>query len=412
MSDRSILNPVNDLAGSAAETGQGAILLVEDDPPLRSTTAYNLAVLASKSRGFGSGADLSHRGQGERMSFLDARGSRRSLLGSALAVAVALTISFGGVVAQDATPIPYTPSDGASDLSGTVVADGSSTVAPITEAVAEEFASVAPDVQVEVSISGTGGGFERFCNGETDIQDASRPIKDEEAANCAANGVDYYVFEVAYDGIAVVVNPENDFVSCLTVDQLHMMWRAEDPATNWNQIDPSFPDRPISLYGPGTSSGTFDYFTGEINGDEGSSTTDYLPSEDDNQLVEGVAGDENALGYFGLAYYEQNPDRLKLVGIDNGNGCVEPTPDTVRDLSYEPLSRPLYVYVNAASLERPEVQEFMTFYLASAVDLAADVGYVDSPIDVYLSDQVKLHDAINGTGTPDSAAASEATPAG
>jgi phosphate transport system substrate-binding protein len=345
------------------------------------------------------------------MAFLDVRGTRRSLLGSAVAVAAALTISLSGAVAQDATPLPYTPSDGAADLSGTVVADGSSTVGPITEAVAEEFASVASNVQVEVSISGTGGGFERFCNGETDIQDASRPIKDEEAAKCAANGIDYYVFEVAYDGIAIVVNPANDFVSCLTVDQLKLMWQPENPATNWNQIDPSFPDQPITLYGPGTSSGTFDYFTEQIVGEQGSSTTNYLPSEDDNQLVEGVAGDENALGYFGLAYYEQNMDRLKLVGVDNGNGCIEPSTDTVRDLTYEPLSRPLYVYVNATSLERPEVQEFMKFYLASAVALVADVGYVDSPTEVYVSDQAKLAAAIDSTGTPDSAASAEATPA-
>lgn len=346
------------------------------------------------------------------MSYLDLRGTRRSLLGPAVAVVLALTISLGGAVAQNATPLPYTPSDGASELSGTVVADGSSTVGPITEAVAEEFASIASDVQVEVSISGTGGGFERFCNGETDIQDASRAIKDEEAAKCAANGVEYYVFEVAYDGIAIVVNPDNDFVSCLTVDQLAQMWRADDPATNWNQIDPSFPDQSISLYGPGTSSGTFDYFTGEIVGEEGLSNTNYLPSEDDNQLVEGIAGDKDALGYFGLAYYEQNQDRLKLVAIDNGNGCVEPTTETVRDLSYEPLSRPLYVYVNAASLERPEVQEFMTFYLASAVELVADVGYVDSPTDIYISDQAKLQAAIDGAGTPDSSTAPEGTPAG
>jgi phosphate transport system substrate-binding protein len=338
------------------------------------------------------------------MSFLDVSGNRRSLLGTAAAIAAALTISLGGAVAQDATPLPYTPSDNVSELSGTVVADGSSTVGPITEAVAEEFASVASDVQVEVSISGTGGGFERFCNGETDIQDASRPIKDEEAAACAENGVDFYVFEVAYDGIAIVVNPENDFVSCLTVDQLKLMWQPVDPATNWNQIDPSFPDQPISLYGPGTSSGTFDYFTGEIVGEEGSSTTDYLPSEDDNQLVEGVAGDENALGYFGLAYYEQNADRLKLVGVDGGNGCVEPTAETVRDLSYAPLSRPLYVYVNAESLRRPEIQEFMKFYIASARELVADVGYVPSPDDVYAGDQAELQGAIDGTATPQSAA--------
>jgi phosphate transport system substrate-binding protein len=368
------------------------------------------AVEALKSRGIGSGANLPHGAKGEGMSFFDAHGTRRSLLGSAAAVAVALAVSLGGVDAQDATPLPYTPGEDVSDLSGTIVADGSSTVSPITEAVAEEFVSVASKVQVEVSISGTGGGFERFCNGETDVQDASRPIKDEEAAKCAANGVEYYLFEVAYDGIAIVVNPDNDFVSCLTVDQLKKMWQPENPATNWNQIDPSFPDQRISLYGPGTSSGTFDYFTAEIVGEEGLSTTNYLPSEDDNQLVEGVAGDENALGYFGLAYYEQNQDRLKLVGVDNGNGCVEPSTDTVRDLTYAPLSRPLYVYVNAASLQRPAVQEFMKFYLASAVDLVADVGYVDSPTDVYVSDQTKLQAAIDGAGTPDSVA-TEATPA-
>lgn len=370
----------------------------------RPTTTEFTAKSAAKSRGGSPGVSLQQKDKGVSMSIFDARGTRRSLLGSAAAIAAALTISLSGAVAQDATPLPYTPSDGASDLSGTIVADGSSTVGPITEAVAEEFASVASGVQVEVSISGTGGGFERFCNGETDIQDASRPIKDEEAADCAAAGVNYYVFEVAYDGIAIVVNPENDFVTCLTVDQLKMMWQPENPATNWNQIDPSFPDQPISLYGPGTASGTFDYFTENIVGEEGSSNTDYLPSEDDNQLVEGVAGDENALGYFGLAYYEENMDRLKLIGVDNGSGCVEPTTDTVRDLSYEPLSRPLYVYVNAESIQQPEVQEFMKFYLASARDLVADVGYVASPVDVYASDQAELQGAIDGTSTPVSAA--------
>ncbi len=337
------------------------------------------------------------------MSFLTVRGSRRGLLGTAAAVGLALTVSFGGVMAQDATPLPYEAPDGAADLSGTIVADGSSTVGPVTEAMAEEFAGVAPGVQLEVSISGTGGGFERFCNGETDLQDASRAIKDEEAANCAANGVDYYVFEVAYDGIAIVVNPENDFVDCLTVDQLKLMWQPENPATNWNEIDPSFPDQPISLYGPGTASGTFDYFTNEIVGEEGSSNTSYLPSEDDNQLVEGVAGDANALGYFGLAYYEQNADRLKLVAVDSGTGCVEPTTDTVRDLSYAPLSRPLYLYVNAESIQRPEVQEFLKFYVATARELVADVGYVASPDQVYADDQAQLQAAVDGMGTPESA---------
>lgn len=332
------------------------------------------------------------------------RGMRVAIVRLVFMLIVVSTFSFGGVFAQGATPLPYTPSEGVRELRGTIVADGSSTVGPITEAVAEEFAFVAPKVQVEVSISGTGGGFERFCNGETDLQDASRRITKEEAAKCAAAGIDFYVFDVAYDGIAIVVNPENDFVSCLTVEQLQAMWRPDDPATRWNQIDPSFPDRPIRLYGPGTSSGTFDYFTQVIVGETGSSTIDYLPSEDDNQLVEGIAGDKNALGYFGLAFYEMNQDRLKLVAIDGGNGCVEPTPDTVRNLTYTPLSRPLFVYVNADSIRRPEMQEFLIFYLASVQELAPDVGYVASPDDVYVRDQTKLAAEIAGTGIPDSRA--------
>ncbi len=336
------------------------------------------------------------------MSFVNMQGSRRALLSTAAALGLALIVSLGGANAQDATPLPYEAPESAGDLSGTIIADGSSTVGPITEAMAEEFAAIAPGVQLEVSISGTGGGFERFCNGETDLQNASRSIKEEEAALCAESGVDFYAFEVAYDGIAIVVNPENDFVDCLTVDQLKLMWQPENPATNWNQIDPSFPDQPISLYGPGTSSGTFDYFTAQIVGEEGSSTTNYLPSEDDNQLVEGVSGDANALGYFGLAYYEQNADRLKLVAVDGGSGCVEPTSDTVRDLTYAPLSRPLFLYVNAESMQRPEVQEFLKFYLGSARELVADVGYVASPDQVYADDQAKLQAAIDGTGTPDS----------
>jgi phosphate transport system substrate-binding protein len=327
--------------------------------------------------------------------------STRDFAGVAVALLTAVTISMSGVGAQDATPMPYTPGTDLGSLSGNIVADGSSTVGPITEAVAEEFAGQASGVQVEVSISGTGGGFKRFCAGETDLQDASRPIEDDEKVLCQEGGVNYYDFEVAYDGIAVVVNPENDFVECLTVDQLKMMWQPENTATSWNQIDPSFPDEPISLYGPGTDSGTFDYFTANIVGEEGSSTTNYQPSEDDNQLVEGVAGDSNALGYFGLAYYEQNADRLKLVAVDAGDGCVEPTPETVQNLSYKPLSRPLFVYVKAESLSRPEVQEFLRFYLANSATLSPDVGYVASPVETYLEDQAKLEAAIAGTIGPD-----------
>jgi phosphate transport system substrate-binding protein len=321
-------------------------------------------------------------------------------------IAVVLSLSLStAAVAQD-EPAAYEPGTDLGSLGGSIVTDGSSTVGPMTEAVAEEFAIMLSendggDMQIEISISGTGGGFERFCNGETDLQNASREIRESEIENCAANGVEYFEFEVAYDGIAVVVNPENDFVECLTVDQLNMIWRPDDRASMWNEIDPSFPEETIVLYGPGTDSGTFDYFTGEINGEEGVSTTDYSPSEDDNQLVIGVSGDRNALGYFGLAYYENNADALKLVGVDSGNGCVSPTPETVGDGSYAPLSRPLYIYVNAASLERPEVQEFMRFYLAEAAVLAADVGYVASPGETYVQDQQKLESAIAGEAAPD-----------
>jgi phosphate transport system substrate-binding protein len=330
----------------------------------------------------------------------------RRIVGMVAAAAFLVTLSVSGIAgAQDATPIPYEPGAELASLSGTVVSDGSSTVGPMTEAVAEEFGimigEVGGNVQVEVSISGTGGGFERFCAGETDLQNASRAISEDEVGLCTDGGVDYYEFEVAYDGMAVVVNPENDFVECLTVEQLNQMWRPEDTATMWNEVDPSFPEEPIVLYGPGTDSGTFDYFTDVINGEEGVSTTNYSPSEDDNQLVLGVAGDENALGYFGLAYYENNADQLKLVAVDDGDGCVTPSAETVGDGTYTPLSRPLYVYVNAESLTRPEIQEFVRFYLANASFLAADVGYVSSPAGTYLEDQAKLESAIAGEAAPD-----------
>jgi phosphate transport system substrate-binding protein len=315
------------------------------------------------------------------------------------------------VSAQDATPAPYAPGTDLGALTGKIEADGSSTVGPITEAVTEEFTKEAKGVQVAVDISGTGGGFKRFCAGETDLQDASRAIKPEEAAACQAAGVAYYVFEVAYDGIAVVSNPENDWVDCLTVDQLKQIWEKDSTVKNWSDVNPAWPSEAISLYGPGTDSGTYDYFTEQINGEQGVSREDYTPSEDDNVLVEGVAGDANALGFFGLAYYEQNQDKLNLVAVDGGEGCVLPNIQTVQDGTYKPLSRPLYVYVKVESLARPEVQEFLRFYLATAQDLAEEVGYVDSPVAVYVADQAKLEAAIAGTGTPDGPPAAEATPA-
>ena len=198
-----------------------------------------------------------------------------------------------------------------------------------------------------------------------------------------------------------MVNPENDWVTCLTVDQLNKMWAKDSTVKKWSDIDPSWPSEDIALYGPGTDSGTYDYFTQQINGEEGVSREDYTPSEDDNVLVEGVAGDTDALGFFGLAYYEQNQDRLKLVQVDGGNGCVAPSAETVQNLTYTPLSRPLFVYVSAESLKRPEVQEFMRFSVADANVYTEEVGYVDSPLKVYTDDQAKLEAAIAGSAQPD-----------
>jgi phosphate transport system substrate-binding protein len=272
---------------------------------------------------------------------------------------------------------------GGGGLTGTVTGDGSSTVFPITQAVAEEFTAENPDVQVSVGISGTGGGFEKFCNGETDIQDASRPIEQEEIDLCRKNGIEYVELQVALDGLSVVVNPANDWASCLTVDRLKAIWEPGSKVKSWSQVDPSFPNRPISLYGPGTDSGTFDYFTSAIVGEEGASRSDYTASEDDNVLVQGVAGDENALGYFGYAYYVENSDKLKVLAIDGGSGCVEPTPETINDGSYTPLSRPLFVYVKKASLANPAVVAFMDFYMAHSQELVKDVGYIDVHPDTY-----------------------------
>lgn len=307
----------------------------------------------------------------------------------------ALALAFCGMVSAGAVLPAFAQEVDRTSLSGEIVSDGSSTVGPITQAVAEEFAAEAPDVRTSVDISGTGGGFERFCNGETDIQNASRPIEDDEIANCKENGVEYLDLEVAFDGITVVVNPDLP-MECLTVDQLAQLWAPNSTVANFNELDPSFPDQTVDLYGPGTDSGTFDYFTDVINGEEGASRTDYTPSEDDNVLVEGVAGSAGGLGYFGYAYFENNQDRLKAVAIDGGDGCVAPSPETIADGSYAPLSRPLYVYVNAESLQRPEVQEFARFYLEQAPALVGEVGYVASPDETYTRDAAELEAAIAG----------------
>jgi phosphate transport system substrate-binding protein len=270
-------------------------------------------------------------------------------------------------------------------------------VGPLTTAAAELFREQYPDVNVTVGISGTGGGFERFCAGETDISDASRPIKeDEEVPVCQENGIEFTEFQVAIDALTVVVNKENDWTPCLTVDQLNTIWapEAEGTVTNWNQVDPSFPDQALVLAGPGTDSGTFDYFTGEINGEEGASRADYTASEDDNVIVQAVEGDKGALGYFGFTYYEENADKLNAVQIDGGGGCVTPSAEAAIDGSYTPLSRPLFIYVKNESLQKPEVQEFVRFYLDNLAQIAENAQYIPLSDEQLAEQKAKLDTAL------------------
>ena len=269
-----------------------------------------------------------------------------------------------------------TSADAAGELSGRIQADGSSTVGPFTTAAAERFRAVQPDVQVTVGVSGTGGGFERFCRGETDLSNASRPIKDEEAEICEQNGIEFVEFQVANDALTVVVNPGNDWVDCLTVEQLKTIWGPGSKVANWRDVDASFPDQRLRLFGPGTDSGTFDYFTAEINGEEGASRSDYAASEDDNTIVTGVSGEVGGLGYFGFSYFEENQDTLKALAIDGGDGCVEPSAAAAQDGTYTPLSRPLYLYAKQESFTRPEVEEFIRFALDNETEIAEAAQYV------------------------------------
>jgi phosphate transport system substrate-binding protein len=263
-----------------------------------------------------------------------------------------------------------------SGLSGRIQIDGSSTVAPYATAAAEGFRRDNPGVQVTVGVSGTGGGIERFCRGETDISAASRKIEDDETAACKAKGIDSSEIPVANDALTVVVNPENDWAGCLTVAQLKTIWHRGSKVKSWKDVDPSFPDVELKLYGPGTDSGTFDYFTKEINGEEGQSRSDYAASEDDNVIVQGVGGDKGALGYFGLSYYEQNQDKLKAVEIDGGNGCVKPSIETAQSGDYTPLSRPLFMYASADALARPEVKAFLEYVLDNEREIAQLAQFV------------------------------------
>jgi phosphate transport system substrate-binding protein len=273
-------------------------------------------------------------------------------------------------------------STGGPTLSGRIEADGSSTVGPLVTAAAEEFQTQNPGVQVTVGISGTGGGFERFCKGETDISDASRQIKaDEEVPICQKNGIDYTEFQVANDGIAVVVNKDNTWAKCLTVEQLKKIWEPSSKVKNWNQVDPSFPDQKMTLAGPGTDSGTFDFFTKAINGEEDASRTDYQATEDDNVTVQAVEGDKGGLGYFGLSYFEQNQGDLNDVQVNGGAGCVTPSSETVQDGSYTPLSRPLFIYVKNTSLQKPEVKAFVKYLLDNEEALTKKALFVPMTAD-------------------------------
>lgn len=271
-----------------------------------------------------------------------------------------------------------------SGVTGDIQIDGSSTVFPISEAMAEEFQIANPGARVTVGLSGSGGGFKKFCGGETDISNASRQIKDTEIELCNAAGIDFIEVPVAYDGITLVVNRDNDWAQCVTVDQLNIAWspESEGKIDNWNQIDPSFPDQPLALYGPGTDSGTFDYFTDEVNGEEGASRGDYTASEDDNVIVTGVEGSTGAMGYFGYAYYEENQGALKALEVTNEAGeCIAPSSETIADGTYNPMSRPLFFYVKQEAYEtKPQVAAFVDYHLDPANgSLVKEAGYIALP---------------------------------
>jgi phosphate transport system substrate-binding protein len=291
------------------------------------------------------------------------------------------------------TPLP-------ADVTGQIDSDGSSTVGPITMRVAQAFQGDYPNITVATAISGTGGGFRTFCAGETDISNASRPINGEESDLCQQNNIEFVELPIAFDGIAVVVHPENQFVSCLTAEELKALWQpaAERAVTHWQQLRPDFPDEPIALFGPGLDSGTYDYFTQAIVGSEGESRTDFFPSEDDNVLVDGIAADTNALGFFGYSYYDENRDRLKLVAVDSGNGCVEPNTETVARGLYQPLSRPLFIYINHAHIQsKDEISAFVSFYLAHAPSLVDDVGYIPLTDQLYQLAQARYNQRTTGS---------------
>ncbi|MCH2695537.1 MAG: PstS family phosphate ABC transporter substrate-binding protein [Acidobacteriia bacterium] len=278
-----------------------------------------------------------------------------------------------------------------------VKVDGSSTVFPITEAVAEEFQKVYPKVRVTVGVSGTGGGFKKFCVGEIDINDASRSIKQKELSVAAEKNIQFIELPVAFDGLSVVVNPQNDFVDYLTVGELKRIWQPGSTVTKWSDVRTGWPEKPITLYGPGTDSGTFDYFTEAINGKSGACRPDFTASEDDNVLVQGIAGDETSLGFFGYSYYVENKSKLKVVPIGEGDEAIAPSETTINDGTYSPLSRPIFIYVSTASAERSEISDFISFYLKHAPALVEEVGYVPLPDDVYELALKRFNNRVTGS---------------
>ena len=320
------------------------------------------------------------------------------------ALVMGLVVMACATSAASDDPVGAAVSDGSPtvvSLSGDIAIDGSSTVFPITEAVAEEFGNLTGgNVRITVGVSGTGGGFKKFCNSETVITNASRPVKAKEVAMCGDAGVEFIELPVAIDGLTVMVNPNNDFVSCVTVDELHTVWspEAEGVVTNWNQVRDSFPDMELDLYAPGTASGTFDYFTETVNDEAQASRADMTSSEDDNVLVQGIAGNKGSMGYFGYAYYAENTNKLKALGIDGGNGCVLPTDETINNGAYAPLSRPLFIYVRSDVAQEPHIKSFIEYYLSpEGRKLVSEVGYIPYPDEVYELALARFQQGITGT---------------
>ena len=317
------------------------------------------------------------------------------------------SMSGGNTGYQQAMTQPKTDaSSGGSEmltnLEGSITIDGSSTVFPVSEAVAEEFGILTNGkVRVTVGLSGSGGGFKKFCNGETDISNASRPIKGSEVAACAESGIEFVEVPVAIDGLSVMTHPANTYIDCMTISELHTLWGpdAEGKVMKWDQVRPGWPDEDIRLYGPGVDSGTFDYFTEVVNDEGGASRGDYTASEDDNVLVQGIAGDKHSLGFFGYAYYVENQDKLKLVGVDGGAGCVTPNDATIEDGSYQPLARPLFIYIRKDSLDKPHIAEYARFHLGpeGGQQLVRDVGYLPYPQEVYTLAQERVDKGLTGT---------------